>query len=205
MSTATRRVLAALFEKEVDFEFVPVNMAAGEHKTEAYLKLNPFGQVPAFEDGDLKLFESRAITKHIADEYSGQGTNLICPAGKQKAILSLWIEVEAQKYDPAASKILWEHVFKPMFGMTADAAVLEENEGKLAKVLDVYEARLGESKYLACDCFTLADLHHLPTLGYLLDTPYKKLIESRPRVAAWVADITARPAWVKVLDMKNKQ
>lgn len=40
LSTATCRVLACLYEKELNFEFVPVDMGAGEHKTESFLSLN---------------------------------------------------------------------------------------------------------------------------------------------------------------------
>ncbi|KAI4329757.1 hypothetical protein MLD38_028105 [Melastoma candidum] len=81
---------------------------------------------------------------------------------------------------------------------------MEENEAKLGKVLDVYESRLGQSKYLAGETFTLADLHHLPTLSLLMGTPgARKLIESRPNIAAWASDILARPAWTKVEAMKN--
>lgn len=119
------------------------------------------------------------------------------------AIESVWIEVEAQQYDPHASKLCFEHFFKPMFGMTTDPAAVEELEAKLSKVLDVYEARLGRSKYLGGDCFSLADLHHLPSLHYLLNTPSKKLFDSRPHVCAWVADIIARPAWAKVTALQK--
>lgn len=45
-STCTLRVATVLKEKEVPFEFVPVNLQAGEHKSPAYLEKQPFGQVP---------------------------------------------------------------------------------------------------------------------------------------------------------------
>ncbi|KAK9945628.1 hypothetical protein M0R45_011133 [Rubus argutus] len=45
LSTAAARVLATLYEKDLEFELVPIDMRAGEHKTEAFLALNPFGQV----------------------------------------------------------------------------------------------------------------------------------------------------------------
>ncbi|CAM8930787.1 unnamed protein product [Rhodiola kirilowii] len=48
-SGATMAVLACLYEKELQFDFVPVDMAAGEHKTESFLTLNPFGQVPCLQ------------------------------------------------------------------------------------------------------------------------------------------------------------
>ncbi|KAF8394554.1 hypothetical protein HHK36_020765 [Tetracentron sinense] len=204
-STAVLRVITCLNEKDLEFELVPINMAAKEHKKEPFISLNPFGQVPAFEDGDLKLFESRAITKYIAYEYKEKVTQLISMDSKKMAILAQWLEVEAHQYDPAASKLTFELVIKPlMLGLTSDGAVVEEYEGKLAKVLDVYEARLAESKYLAGDCFSLADLHHLPSINYLMGTQAKKLFESRPHVSAWCTDILARPAWTKTLAMQKK-
>ena len=201
-STASMRVFACLYEKDLDFQFVPIDMKAGEHKSETFLSLNPFGQVPALEFEDQKLFESRAITQYIAEEYADKGTQLTCP-GKPTAPFLVWKEVEAHQFDPVASKLSWELVFKPMFGMTADLAVVEENEAKLGKVLDIYEARLAQSKYLACDCFTLADMHHLPNLHYLMGTPVKKLFDSRPHISAWVANISSRPGWSKVVAMQK--
>ncbi|KAI3407667.1 uncharacterized protein J3R85_020808 [Psidium guajava] len=203
-STPAQRVLAALYEKDLEFEFVPVDMHGGEHKQAHILALNPFGQVPAFENGDLKLFESRAITQYIAHAYKDKGTPLVCE-GKPMATVSVWMEVEAHQFDAVSSKLQWELVIKSIIGIAMDAAVVEENEAKLAKVLDIYEARLSQSKYLGGDCFTLADLHHLPTLTNLMGTPVKKLFDARPKVSAWAADVMARPAWAKVLAMKNQQ
>jgi glutathione S-transferase len=50
------RVLACLLEKNVDFQLIPVNMSKGEHKKPDFLKIQPFGQVPAFEDDGISLF-----------------------------------------------------------------------------------------------------------------------------------------------------
>ncbi|XP_050266865.1 glutathione S-transferase PARB-like isoform X4 [Quercus robur] len=205
LSTNTLRVLATVYEKELDHEFVLVDMSAGEHKKEHFLSThNPFGQVPALEHGDLKHFESRAITKYAAYEFANKGTQLIHQDSKKMAITLVGMEVEAQQYDPVASKLVWELGIKPLVGMVTDKAIVEENEAKLAKVLDVFENRLAHSKYLGRDCFTLADLHHLPTLQYSLGTQSQKLFDSRSHVSAWVADNTARPAWLKVQAMRNK-
>ncbi|KAL8170947.1 hypothetical protein V2J09_022751, partial [Rumex salicifolius] len=199
MSTATMRATACLHEKEIDFEFVNVDMRSGAHKHPSFLSLNPFGQVPAFEDGDLQLFESRAITQYLAHEHKHKGTDLVCGNGKTMALISVWSEVESKQFDPVTSKLVWELLVKKMLGMETDEAVVAESEAKLAAVLDVYEARLSKSKYLACDCFTLADLHHLPNIHVLMSTPVKKLFDQRPHFAAWSADILARPAWAKVV------
>ncbi|KAB5569435.1 hypothetical protein DKX38_003228 [Salix brachista] len=203
LSTNTQRVLATLYEKDVEFELVNVNLGAGEQKQEPHISLNPFGLVPAAVIGDLKLFESRAISQYVAHQYSSQGTHLGA-AGNGYAIILVWQEVESHQFDPSASKLVWEQVFKPVFGLQTDAALVAETEVTLGKVLDVYEARLSHSKYLAGDSFTLADLHHLPNIQALQGTPSKKLFDSRPRVCAWVARITGRPAWGKVLSLCPK-
>jgi len=119
------------------------------------------------------------------------------------ATIRMWMEIESQRYDQAASKLVWELAVKPMYGLPMDPAAVEQAEGMLNTTLDFYEKTLSNSKYLAGDCFTLADLHHLPTIHYLMNTSSKKLFESRPHVTAWVADITARPAWSKVLAMQT--
>lgn len=56
LSTAVSRVLACLLEKQVHFELINVNMSKGEHKSPDYLKIQPFGQVPAFQDDNFTLF-----------------------------------------------------------------------------------------------------------------------------------------------------
>ena len=110
----------------------------------------------------LRVFaESRAISQYVAHQYASKGTQLGA-AGNGYASFLVWQEVESHQFDPSASKLVWEQVFKPIFGLPTDAALVSETEVTLGKVLDVYEARLSQSKYLAGDCFTLADLHHLP-------------------------------------------
>ncbi|XAR61310.1 Glutathione transferase [Bertholletia excelsa] len=205
LSTAAQRVMACLHEKGLPFELVLVDMRAGEHKREPFLSLNPFGQVPAFEDGDLKLFESRAVTQYIAHAYADKGNQLICLDPKKMATVSVWMEVESHHFDSAAAMLTWELAIKPLIGMATEATVVEENKVKLAKVLDVYEARLAQSKYIGGDNFTLADLHHLPSVQYLMTTQVKELFDTRPRVSAWCSEILARPAWLKVCALRGNQ
>ncbi|KAL4038819.1 hypothetical protein IC575_002450 [Cucumis melo] len=204
LSTPTCRVLACLYEKDLEFEFINVKLHEGEHKKPNFLSINPFGQIPGFQDGDLTLFESRAITQYISANYANNGTRLIPQDVKEAAALLTWIEVESHHFDPLASKLVYELCLKPKLGWgETDGAVVEQKEAELAKVLDIYEKRLTESKYLAGEAFSLADLHHISTLGFLLETQTKKLFEARPHVNAWVADIMARPAWAKVLALRK--
>ncbi|XP_077225589.1 glutathione S-transferase-like [Tasmannia lanceolata] len=201
MSTNTARVTACLNEKEIDFQLVPVNLQTGAHKQEPFISLNPFGQLPAFEDGDLVLFESRAITKYLAKKYEETGPDLLGHKSlAESALVEVWLEVEAQQYNPSISPLVFEILIKPLLGGTTDPQAVEKHAEKLGKVLDVYEERLSKAKYLAGDNFTLADLHHLPYTFNLMSTPKATLITSRPHVLAWWEDISSRPAWKKTAE-----
>nr|AFF18815.2 glutathione S-transferase [Dimocarpus longan]AGC82239.1 glutathione S-transferase [Dimocarpus longan] len=203
-SPATLKVLACVFEHDLDFDFVHIDLEAGEHKQPSFLAMSPFGQVPVFDDGDMKRFESRAIIRSIAHEYGKKGEELIYWECKRQAIVADWIDVEDHKFEPLALKLVFEWVDKPSKGLTPDESVAAEAEADLAAVLDVYEARLSKFKYLASDDYTIADLLHLPNLQALLGTKAKRLFESRPHVSTWCFDILARPAWSKVLEMQKK-
>ncbi|KAM0951116.1 putative glutathione transferase [Dioscorea sansibarensis] len=202
MSTCTARVKAVLEELDLKYALIPINFNTGEHKQPPHIHRNPFGQVPAFEDGDLTLFESRAITRYIACNYHSAGAPDLLKKSDAKAaaLVNVWIEVESQQFNPAVSPIFYQFFVAPRFGAAPDQNIINENVEKLGKVLDVYEARLSKSKYLAGDFFSLADLHHIPYTFYLMATPHASLITSRPHVNTWWEDISSRPACKKVTD-----
>ncbi|XVF21931.1 hypothetical protein REPUB_Repub12eG0131500 [Reevesia pubescens] len=204
---ATMRVLASLFEHGLDFDFISVDLKAGNHMNESLiLSLNPFGQVPILQDDqDLTLFESRAIMRFISHHYPKPGKEQVYEAPRQQGIVAGWIDVEDHQFDPPASKLRMELLEKSQNGLSADKQVFAEEEAKLARVLDVYEERLKHSNYLGGDKFTSADLTHLPNLYYLMQTSVKRLFDERPHVSAWCTNLLARPAWAKVEDMVEKK
>ncbi|KAJ4980941.1 hypothetical protein NE237_031778 [Protea cynaroides] len=202
MSTCTARVLACIYEKNIQFQLVPFNLAVGEHKQPSFVAKNPFGVIPVLEDEDLTLFESRAITAYLLKKYKEQGEDLLrLKEGnlKEEAMVGLWTEVESQQYSPATTPILYEYFFAPRRGKIPDQKVIEDGIVKFQKVLDVYESRLSQSKYLAGDFYSLADLHHLSFTLYLMRSPWVSLISSRPHVKAWWECISSRPASLKVV------
>ncbi|XP_020870873.1 glutathione S-transferase F4 isoform X3 [Arabidopsis lyrata subsp. lyrata] len=156
------------------------------------------------------MVKSRAITQYIAYVHSSRGTQLLnLRSHETMATLTMWMEIEAHQFDPPASKLTWEQVIKPIYGLETDQTIVKENEAILEKVLNVYEKRLEESRFLACNSFTLVDLHHLPNIQYLLGTPTKILFEKRTKVRKWVDEITSREAWKMACDQEkswsNKQ
>ncbi|CAJ1971310.1 unnamed protein product [Sphenostylis stenocarpa] len=199
---STKRVLVCLVEKGVEFEVVPVDVTKGEQKDPEYLKLQPFGVVPVIKDGDYTLYESRAIMRYYAEKYRSQGVELLGRTAEERGLVEQWLEVEAHNFQPPAYELAMHVLFGPIFGITPDPKVAEENEAKLVKVLDIYEDRLSKSKYLAGDFFSIADISHLPFTDYIVNKMEKEyLIRERKHVSGWWDDISSRPSWKKVIDL----
>ncbi|PKA56027.1 Glutathione S-transferase F11 [Apostasia shenzhenica] len=183
MSTAVSRVLACLLEKDVPFQLVAVDLAKAQHRSPDFLKIQA---------------ESRAICRYICDKYAEKGNKGLLGRKEggfvERAWVEQWLEAESQNFNPPSSALVLQLALGP----------IEKNEGKLAKVLDVYERRLGESRFLAGDDFSLADLSHLPNCHYIISaTDRGHLFASRKNVGRWWEEISSRPSWKKVVEMQS--
>ncbi|ONI14863.1 hypothetical protein PRUPE_3G013600 [Prunus persica] len=199
-----QRVMVCLLEKGVNFEIVDVNLEVGEQKQPQFLSRQPFGQVPAVEDGDFRLFESRAIIRYYAAKYADRGPNLLGTTLEEKALVDQWLEVEAHNFNDLVYTLVLQLLVLPRMGERGDVALVHACEEKLEKVFDVYEERLSKSSYLAGEAFTLADLSHLPGISYLIDeAKLGHLVSERKNVNAWWKDISNRPAWKKLMSLAS--
>jgi glutathione S-transferase len=192
-ATCTQRISILLEELNLKYNFSNVELKKGEHKTPEFLELQPFGKVPAMTYGDRKLFESRCILRYIA-KNNVEFNDLL---GDTE--VDLWLEVESQNYNPPASKIVYERVFKKMMGGESDEKIVESSVIDLEKVLDVYEKRLENYLYIGGDKFSIADISHIPYTNHLLRCGFKELFKSRPNVYKWVKRIMKRDAVETVL------
>nr|BCD52748.1 glutathione S-transferase [Gentiana triflora x Gentiana scabra]BCD52750.1 glutathione S-transferase [Gentiana triflora x Gentiana scabra] len=200
-----QRVIVCLIEMGVEFETVHIDLVSGEHKKPDFLLLQPFGQVPVIEDGDFRLFESRAIVRYYAAKYADKGPNLLGTTLEEKAAVDQWLEVESHNFNDLVVAFVLQIEVLPRMGIPTDSSVVQDTINKLQNVLDVYEQRLSRSKYLAGDEFTIADMCHLPGIKFLTtDGGVGDLIKERKSVNSWWADISSRPAWKKVLDLMKK-
>ncbi|KAJ8437418.1 hypothetical protein Cgig2_031939 [Carnegiea gigantea] len=205
LSTAVSRVLACLLEKHVPFQVINVDLLKREHKSPQYIKLQPFGQVPFFQDETISLFESRAICRYISLKYANKGnTKLYGTNPLEKASIEQWLEAESQSFNQPTLTLMFQLAYAPQVNIPQDEGLIKQNLEKLVKVLDVYNKRLAESKYLAGDEFTLADLSHLPNSMYLVTrTELKELFMSKDNVGRWLEEISGRESWKKVVEMQN--
>ncbi|TFK27958.1 glutathione S-transferase [Coprinopsis marcescibilis] len=193
-STCTKRVANVLHYKQVPFEFVSIDFAKGEHKSPEFLKKQPFGQVPYVDDDGFIIYESRAIARYIAEKYAGQGRELIPKDLKKKALFEQAASVEGSNFDPYASGIVYEKIFKGFHGQQTNEETVKAHTEKLEAKLAVYDSILANQKYLAGDELTLADLFHLP-YGALLPASGNNSIDKFPNVKRWWDDLTSQPSW----------
>lgn len=63
---STSRVLTVLHEMKLPYELNRVDISKGEHKSESYAELQPFGKVPVMDDDGFIMYESRAICRYLA-------------------------------------------------------------------------------------------------------------------------------------------
>ncbi|GJN36054.1 hypothetical protein PR202_gb24880 [Eleusine coracana subsp. coracana] len=179
-------VLVCLEEAGAAYEVVPLDMAAREQEAPHHRARNPLGKIPAFEDGDLMLFESRAIARYVLRKYKPDLLGGGDP--KRAATVDAWVEAEAHQFHPPASHILRQVVILPMIGGARDQRVVDENVGRLRAVLDAYDARLAKHRYLAGgeEEASLADLAHVGVMLMLVGTEYgRRVVEERANVKAW--------------------
>jgi glutathione S-transferase len=160
-----------------------------DQKSAAYRALQPFGQVPAIEEGELRLFESGAIVLHVAE---GSPTLLPTePAARLRALT--WMFAALSTVEPPILAL-------NALGMRAPrsdgvGAVRDEVSARVDTRLDSLVAFLANKDYLEGG-FSAADLLMTTVLRVLRDTDK---VASRPVLAAYQRRCESRPAFAKAL------
>jgi len=183
------RVRWALEEAGLPYEVKLIELGAGQADPE-YRKLQPFGQVPAYEEDGVQLFESGAIVQHIAERC---GTLLPTdPAGRARTIT--WMYAALCTIEPKVQNLTLLEVFH----MEEEWAKLRRPAATFAvrRRLAELAERLGKNDYLADNRFTAADLLMTTVLRILR---HGNLVAEQPALAAYQARCEARPAFRKAL------
>src|SRR5918999_1723319 len=68
-SSNSRKVRAVLVEKGLEFSRINIDLSKKEQKSPEYLKIHPFGQVPALDDEGFVIYDSTIINEYLEDEY----------------------------------------------------------------------------------------------------------------------------------------
>jgi glutathione S-transferase len=184
--TRSLRALWGLKELDADFEFVPVNLLAGEHKRPEFLRLNPAGKVPVLVDGDLVIPESAAIVFYLADKYRDKG---LMPSGlKERAQAYRWVMFAVTELEQPLWRITKHTALYPEDKrLPADIALAKEEFAAMATVLDRH---LEGRQFIVGDGVTVADC----VTAHLIDWANElKLIGGFPQLRAYLERMYTRP------------
>ena len=187
-STNSRKVRIALLEKGLEFERINVDLSKREQKNPDYLKIHPFGQVPALDDEGFILYDSTVINEYLEDEYPYPA--LMPKDSEARARARLMEDFRDTHFNPAFVRIMIES----RKGETdRDANNIATAKGDIGKCLDRIEEELAGKEYLA-GAFSLADIAFMANLELFdrfqitIDPKYKNTI-------AWIARLKARPSF----------
>lgn len=162
---------------------------AREQRPETYLQEQPFGQVPALREGDVRIFESGAIVLHIAERSAA-----LAPADAAgRARAAAWVFAAINSLEPAIARVVDADVFfagEPWAAAARPAAV-DGVRRRLAQV----SAALGTKEHLE-DRFTAGDLMMAAVLRMLRHTD---LVAEHDNLARYQARCEARPAFARAL------
>ena len=179
------RVKLFLTMLDLPFTVIELNMAAGDNRKPAHLALNPFGEVPVIEDGDVVLSDSNAILVYLARKYGDPSWLPLDPFGA--AAVQRWLSLAAGKiaYGPCAARLV------TLFGAPRH---LDTAQTIAAGLFEVLDAELSDKRFAVGETPTIADIAahsyiaHAPEGGVSLE-PY-------PHIRAWLKRVEALPRFL---------
>ncbi|MEO0684638.1 MAG: glutathione S-transferase family protein [Cyanobacteria bacterium J06649_11] len=163
-----------LEELEVPYEFVRLDMKAGEHRQPEFLAINPMGKVPAIVDGDFILWESGAILLYLVDKYS-------------KKQLSTEEHAEYYQWSLFANATLGPGIFTEA-----------TRDKEMPKIMNPINDILGKQAFLLGQEFTVADVAVGSILAYI-PMLLKLDLSEYPNVTNYMKKLSERPAFQKVM------
>lgn len=183
------RVRWALEEAGIPYRVTLVGGGAGALPLADYAAIQPFGQIPAIEDGELRLFESGAIVLYIAE----RSPRLLPTAPPARALVQQWMFAALNTIELAVQQLAELDLFHAGEGWAAErrpAAVdrVRRRLGELAGCLDGRDYLVGE--------FSAADVLMTSVLRILRHT---ELVAEQPVLLAYQRRCEARPAFRKAL------
>lgn len=188
LSTNSRKVRIALLEKGLEFERVNVDLAKREQKNPEYLKIHPFGQVPALDDEGFIVYDSTVINEYLEDEYPYPP--LMPEDSEGRARARLMEDFRDTRFNPPFVKLIYE-MRKPE--AERDANTLAAATAEINQCFDRIEKELQGKEYLA-GTFSLADIAFMANFDLL--ERFQIPVDSRyANAIAWIARLKARPSF----------
>jgi glutathione S-transferase len=175
-----------------------VDLMTGEHHQEPFVKLNPNRLVPVFEDGDLRLTESSAILKYLADKFESPAYPRDLKKRAKVNEMMDWFNTNF--YRDFGYGLCYPQIFPHHKRPTEEAQRVTLSWGKerslhWLKVLDEHWLKPGQP-YLCGNELTIADYFGvcLVTLGEVLRIDFSAF----PNVERWIGNMKKLKSWASI-------
>jgi len=155
-------------------------------KTPAFRALNPLGQIPVLQDGELIISDSNAILVYLAKRHGG-GAPWLPEDPVAAAYVQRWLSIAAgeMKYGPAAARVLT---------LWGGPGVLAHAQAIAARLLRFMDHHLTAGGFLAAPHPTIADI---ASYSYIACAPEGRIsLADYPHVRAWLARVEALPGFL---------
>ncbi|MBT8078268.1 MAG: glutathione S-transferase family protein [Gammaproteobacteria bacterium] len=189
----SRKPLYVLSELGVDFEFVYVDLMAGEQRTEDFLQMNPLGKVPVLEHDGRFLAESGAICRYVANVIDSG----LYPADKlQRAKVDQWLDYFSCHLGRWLTTLYFETIIRPRANLgDPNRRSIEEATKFIGQQLPLLDTHLTGTQWLANDALSIADICALAYVEQSRDVDVS--LQSCPQVSDWFSRLDQRDGIVK--------
>lgn len=188
-STNSRKVRIALIEKGLEFERINIDLTKREQKNSDYLKIHPFGQIPALDDEGFIVYDSTIINEYLEDEYPYP--SLMPRDSEGRARARLLEDFRDSHFNPFFVHII--HEMRKPEG-ERDAARIDAAKTEITKAFDRIEQALKNKDYLI-GSFSLADVAFMSNIELLDRFAIPVDAAKYPKTVAWIARLKARPSF----------
>lgn len=187
-STNSLKVRITLLEKGLEFESVVIDLTKKEQKNPEYLKIHPFGQVPALDDDGFIVYDSTIINEYLEDEYPHPA--LLPEDSENRAIARMMEDYLDNRINPHFVTLI--HEYRKPEG-ERDAKLIGEVHATIGQAMVRVENKLQNREFLA-GSFSLADIAYMPDVA-LIDRYKVPLDPSFTNIPAWIERLRSRPSY----------
>lgn len=180
---------------DAEYDAWPIRIFDGEQFSTGFVAINPNSKIPALVDYSgpepVRVFESGSILLHLAERF-GELLPTDRP-GRTEALNWLFWQMGSAPFLGGGFGHFYAYAPEPM-KYPIDRYTME-----VKRQLDVLDRRLAETRYLAGDEYTIADIANWPwygalALGRLYDAAEFLQVQEYTNVQRWAEAIDARPA-----------
>src|SRR5690242_10923119 len=148
-SSNVQKAMWAVGELGLAHTRIDVGGAFGKNKEQSYLSMNPNGLVPTLEEEDgFILWESNSIVRYLAGKHDKAGV-LEPKEAKVRSRAHQWMDWQLSVAGPAITPVFWGLIRTPP--EKRDMAAIKASQEKTVAAMQILDAQLGKTQYVAGD------------------------------------------------------